>query len=159
MLPDRVELDRLAGAYLVVDAVDGDRRGAVEHVQDLPGAVGVVGGAQRLSGFHPPVPQLDQVGFAEPTEQTRQAAVRAAPQHRRVIGSADPYRALLGRLQQPGDADAERVGDPAERADARVGAGTLDLHEHALADAGPAGQFLEGPAAGGSQLMYLPGDR
>jgi hypothetical protein len=47
------------------------------------------------------------------------------------------------RLEQVGDADAERVRDPAQRRDARARAPALDLAEEALADAGAVGDRLQ----------------
>ena len=51
-----------------------------------------------------------------------------------------------------GQTDAERVADPQQGGDARVAVAVLDVDQHPAADAGPVGQLVERPAAGGPVL-------
>jgi hypothetical protein len=54
---------------------------------------------------------------------------------------------------------AEGVGQLAEGGDGRVGLRLLDLHQHALAEAGARRQLGLAPAALGAPLAEVPGQR
>ena len=64
-------------------------------------------------------------------------------ERRTLVTPEDARPRRSARLEQVGDADTERPGDPAERGDARAGLAPLDLAEEALADAGSVGDRLQ----------------
>jgi hypothetical protein len=153
------ELDRLPGEHRVVVAVDGDNGVAVQDVQHLARPRRMIRRLVAVAGGHPPVPELDERRLVESGEQPTATAVRAPPEHGRIVRRRDADRPLVVRLDQLTDRHAHGVRDPAQRPQAGIRAGGLDLHEHALADPGPAGELVQGPAAGGPQRADPGGHR
>ena len=128
-------------------------------MQEGAGTRGPLAGVVHVAGLQLHLPQLDQPRIGGPGEQPGEATQPGAPEHRRVGGRDDPHVTGAGGLQQPADGDAEGVGDAGEGTDARVGSGALDLDDHALTDAGAAGQLVQGPAARVPQRPHVLSNR
>jgi hypothetical protein len=55
----------------------------------------------------------------------------------------DPDRRVLTGVDQAGDRDAERVADPRQRGEVRVGAALFQRHEDPFADPGARGELVQ----------------
>src|SRR5262249_11242784 len=128
-------VDAVAGLELVHVAAELQVDGSGDHDEQLFRiAVGVRLFAGRTAGVELALedlevlqrPRCEQQLAAEDPERERRAFVSTE--------NAGPWRAA--RLEEIGDADAERVRNPTQRRDAGARTPALDLAEEALADAG-----------------------
>ncbi len=110
-----------------------------------------------LAGLQHPVPDLQRARGLDPGEQHRAAALRCGPEGHRLLPRDQPDRRALVVVEQPGDADAERVGDPDHGPDAGIGTRLLDLDEHPPADTGPGGEGVQGQRPVGAEPSDVAG--
>jgi len=99
--------------------------------------------AELLAGHHLPAPELDRPRRVRGANDRAGAARRAAPQHARGVRVADPDGRLAAEVDELGDGNAERVADPGQRRQVRVGTPLLESDKHALAHPGPRGQLVK----------------
>src|SRR4030095_2581835 len=112
---------------------------------DVP-VIGVAKAGWNLEQFH--APAQDSI------RNTRGLVPDVLP---RPTQHGHPSHPLLA--EQPGDAGIERGRDAIEHQDGRDLGATLDLREHATADAGAGGQRLEREAATGAGVADLATER
>ena len=108
----RQNLDFVGGMY----GLSGDlpRDGAVLNLDQLLRAGQVCLAGVLVTGCEGPLPQLHHVGGFGAGHQHTAAAVVAGPQRGSLAMSAHRQRGRLGRLNQGGESDAERVAEPQE---------------------------------------------
>jgi glucokinase len=137
------EAATLAGPDLV--ALGGDRQGqgALLDPGHLTGGRRVRVAAERLAGHDFPVPQLDRPRRVRRADDRPGASGRPAPEHARGIGAADPDGRLAAHVDEQRHGDAERVADPRQRGQVRVGPALLERDEHALAHPGARGELIQ----------------
>jgi hypothetical protein len=122
---------------------DGEGQVAVLHPDHLPGGRRVRVAAELLAGHHFPAPQLDRPGRVRGADDRAGAARRAAPQDARGVRAADPDGRLAAHVDELRDGHAERVADPGQGGQVRVGAPLFERDEHALADPGTRGKLVQ----------------
>jgi len=123
----------------------GDRQGQAArlHPDHLASGRCVRVTAELLAGHHLPVPQFDRPRRVGGAEDRAGAAGRAAPQHARGVRAADPDGRLAADVDEQRDGNAERVADPGQRGQVRVGAPLLERDQDALAHAGASGELVQ----------------
>ena len=154
-----LEQHRRPGRHDVVDAVDRQGERALLRRAASPGcrAGGPGTGRRRRASCASPTARGARAGRCRPAAGRRCPACRATARPPRPA----PTSRTAGDWPSStsgGQRHAERLGDAAQRADARVRAVLLDLHEHALAHARPTGQLVEGPALLGAHGPHVAGD-
>src|SRR5690606_34042563 len=103
--------------------------------------------------------QLQVVALVRADEQVAEAARLALPEAHDLGRLDDPHDRRLVQLRQGGERHAEGLGHLAQGAEARVGAGLLEVHEHALAHAAAGGELVEAPPPGGPEAPDVASDR
>jgi hypothetical protein len=99
--------------------------------------------AELLAGHHLPAPQLDRPRRVRGADDRAGAAGRPAPQDARGVRAADPDGWLAAHVDEQRDRNAERVADPGQRGQVRVGAPLLERDQDALADSGARGELIQ----------------
>jgi hypothetical protein len=89
--------------------------------------------AELLAGHQLPAPQLDRPRWVGGADDRPGSSRITAPEDPRGIGAADPDGRLASHIDQNGDRNAERVADPGQGSQVRVGAPLLQRDEYALA--------------------------
>jgi hypothetical protein len=135
---------------------DGQGQAAVLHPDHLAGGRRVRVAAELLAGHHLPAPQLDRPGRIRGADDRAGAAGRAAPQDARGVRAADPDGRLSAHVDKLRDGYAERVADPGQGGQVRVGASLFERDEHTLADPRARGELVQRPAAIGAQCLQGP---
>jgi hypothetical protein len=121
----------------------GQGQTAILHPDHLAGGRRVRLTAELLARHHLPPPQLDGPGRIRGADDGAGAAGRPAPQHARGVRAADPDGRLAAHLDELRDGYAERVADPGQGGQVRVGAALLERDEHTLADPGTRGELVQ----------------
>jgi hypothetical protein len=121
----------------------GQGQAAVLHPDHLAGGRCVRVAAELLAGHHLPAPQLDGPGRVRGADDRAGAAGRAAPQDARGVRTADPDGRLAAHVDELRDGYAERVADPGQGGQVRVGAPLFERDEHALADPGARRELVQ----------------
>jgi len=138
---------RETGTLAWVDRVplpgDGQGQATRLHPDHLAGGRRVRVTAELLAGHHLPAPELDRPRRVRGANDRAGAARRAAPQHARGVRVADPDGRLAAEVDELGDGNAERVADPGQRSQVRVGASLFERHQHALAHSGACGELVQ----------------
>jgi glucokinase len=122
---------------------DGQGQAAVLHPDHLAGGRRVRVAAELLTGHHLPAPQLDGPGRVRCADDRAGAAGRTAPQETRGVRAADPDGRLAAHVDELRDGNTERVTDPGQGGQVRVGAPLLERDEHALADPRARGELVQ----------------
>jgi hypothetical protein len=122
---------------------DGQGQAAVLHPDHLAGGRRVRVAAELLAGHHLPAPQLDRPGRVRGADDRAGAAGRAVPQDARGVRAADPDGRLAAQVDELRDGNAERVADPGQGGQVRVGAPLFERDKHALADPGARGELIQ----------------
>lgn len=145
----------------------GDLMDLVAHLQgegsgldrdEFARAFGVALGVVAITGGEIPTPELDVFAPVGADQEVSRGTLRSGPQPHDLCGFDDPDAGAIGQFYELGEGDAEGVGEPTERGDARVGSGLLDLHEHAFAHTGTAGELVQGPAAAAAEVAGVAGN-
>jgi hypothetical protein len=113
--------------------------------------------AELLAGHHLPAPQLDRPRRVRGTEDGAGAAGRPVPQDAGRVRAGDPDGWLAAHVDEQRDRNAERVADPGQGAEVRVGTALLQRHQDALAHPGARGELVQRPAAIGAQRLQGAG--
>jgi hypothetical protein len=98
---------------------------------------------ELLAGHHFPAPQFDRPRRVRGADDRAGAAGRAAPQHARGVRAADPHGRLAAHVDEQRDRYAERVADPGQRGQVRVGAALFERDQDALAHPGARGELVQ----------------
>jgi hypothetical protein len=122
---------------------DGQGQAARFDPGHLAGSWRVRLAAELLAGHHLPAPKLGRPRWVGGAYDRPGASGRTAPEHPQGIGVADPDGRLAAHIDQRGDRNAERVADPGQGSQVRVGAPLLQRDEHALAHPGARGELVE----------------
>jgi hypothetical protein len=99
--------------------------------------------AELLTRHHLPAPQLNRPRRIRGAEDRSGTAGGPTPQDARGVRIGDPDGRLAAHVDEQRDGNAERVADPGQRGQVRVGAPLFERDEHALADPGPCGELIQ----------------
>jgi hypothetical protein len=99
--------------------------------------------AELLAGQHLPAPQLDRPRRVRGADDRAGATGRPAPQDARGVRAADPDGRSAAHVDEQRDGNAERVADPGQRGQVRVGAPLLERDQYALAHPGAGGELVQ----------------
>jgi len=122
---------------------DGQGQAASLHPDHLAGGRRVRVTTELLAGHHLPAPQFDRPRRVRGADDRAGAAGRTAPQHARGIRAADPYGRLAAHVDEQRDGNAERVADPGQRGQVRVGASLFERDQDTLAHPGARGELVQ----------------
>jgi len=153
------ESGALTRPYLVAAAGHGQRDRPGLDPDHLPGGRRVRVTAEPLAWLHHPAPELGRPGRIRGRENRAGPACLAAPEHPGPVRACDPYGGFVRHVDHAGDRHPERVGDTGQGGQVRVGAPLLQRHQHALANTGPEGELVQGPAALGPQRLQDASER
>jgi hypothetical protein len=121
---------------------DGQGQLARFYPGHLAGGRRVRVATERLPGHDLPAPQLHRPRRVRGADDRARAAGRAAPQDPGGVRVADPDGRLAADVDEQGDGNAERVGDPDQGGEVRVGPSLLERDQHALAYPGPRAELV-----------------
>jgi len=122
---------------------DGQGQAARLHPDHLAGGRCVRVTAELLAGQHLPAPELDRPRRVRGANDGAGAAGGAAPQDAGGVWAADPDGRLAAEVDELRDGHAERVADPGQRGQVRVGAPLFERDQYALAHPGARGELVQ----------------
>jgi hypothetical protein len=126
-------------------SLPGDRQGqaACLDPDHLAGGRRVRVSAELLARHRLPAPQLNRPRRVGGADDRAGAAGRAAPEHARYVRAADPDGRLTAHVDEQRDRHTERVADPGQRSQVRVGASLFQRDQDALAHPGARGELVQ----------------
>jgi hypothetical protein len=99
--------------------------------------------AELLAGHQFPAPQLNRPRRVRGADDRAGAAGRPAPQDARGVRAADPDGRPAAHVDKQRNGNPERVADPGQGGQVRVGAPLLERDQHALAHPGARGELVQ----------------
>jgi len=122
---------------------DGQGEAARLHPDHLAGGRRVRVTTELLAGHHFPAPQFHRPWRVRGAHDRAGAAGRAAPQHTRGVRAADPHGRLAAHVDEQRDGNTERVADPRQRGQVRVGTPLFERDQDTLAHPGACGKLVQ----------------
>ncbi len=128
-------------------------------VQHLDGAGRVRDGVRPLTRYQVPGPQLHRPALVGADQHRRRTARLAGPDPHDLVRLDDADLRAPVVVEERGDADAQRVGQPDRGAHAGVRTGLLDLDDHPAAHSRAGRQGVQGETALAAPPLEVPGER
>jgi len=99
--------------------------------------------AELLTGHHLPAPELDRPRRVGGADDRAGAAGGSAPEHAGGARAADPDGRLTAHVDKQRDGNTERVADPCQRGQVRVGAPLFKGDQDALTHPGARRELVQ----------------